>query len=208
LKSVIHSLQEAKGRIGLSVSGLEATAEPKWLEHLSKTIAAQRDIFDEVVVYSNGSGIADPKHRDGVLRSLRAMRTTRIELSRHHWNESTNQEIMRFRSKTKDGHAVVVRLNTHFEAAARRLVSELGVTTRMVCILTQAGVRDIDGVESYLDWAYGLGIRDVVFRELCQFEPGTYRLNATAKWIDQNVVEADGLRKAVLPSLESPRRRW
>lgn len=185
--------------LGLSLSGLEATAEPQWLRGLLACLAAAAGeglVFDEKVLYTNGSGLATSPD---LILALADFNLTRVELSRCHPDAEVNQHIMRFNRNQPIRHAAV------YANTVRRLHEHLAV--RNSCILTRAGVATLPQVEHYLAWAADLGVRQVVFRELSRLE-GSYLPNVFTDWIEAHRVPIEPLLAAVAPSLEAPRPGW
>jgi len=185
--------------MGLSVSGLEPTADPQWLYRLMATIkqADKEGVrFDEKVLYTNGSGLVT--HRDMVTDLLQSG-FDRIELSRCHFDETTNQQIMRF-----NRNQPVWR-----NAAYERLVADMpaGLHLKNSCILTRPGIADVTGLENYLRWAVGLGVKEVVFRELSRLD-GTYQANTFSRWVEDNRVTIEPLLNQVVPAFSKPRTGW
>lgn len=186
--------------IGLSLSGLEATAEPVWLRRLLDTLAAAAGTtpFDEKVLYTNGSGL----HRHPwMAEALAEARFDRIELSRCHPDEAVNQGIMYFNRNEP------VWQNAPYEALVRRLTDSWPVQVKNSCILTRPGVHDLPGMEGYLDWAMDLGVRAVVFRELSRLDD-RYLPNATARWVEANRVPIEPILQKLSPSMSGTRAGW
>ncbi|OON70890.1 hypothetical protein [Hymenobacter sp. CRA2] len=195
-----ESLQPFRGLpLGLSLSGLEATAEPQWLRELLACLSgleAEGVVFDEKVLYTNGSGfVLSPD----LGPALQEFGLSRLELSRCHDDEAVNQQIMRFNRNQP------VRHNAVYAATVRTLHQHLFVKNS--CILTQAGVATLADVERYLAWAAGLGVRRVVFRELSRLE-GSYLPNVFTDWIEAQRVPIEPLLTAAVPTLERPRAGW
>ncbi|WBO84619.1 radical SAM protein [Hymenobacter yonginensis] len=185
--------------LGLSLSGLEATAEPRWLRDLLvclRGLEQEGVVFDEKVLYTNGSGLATSPDLGLALQDFGL---TRLELSRCHPDEAVNQGIMRFNRNQP------IRHNAVYEATVRWLHAHLAIKNS--CILTRAGVATLPDVEQYLAWAAGLGVRQVVFRELSRLE-GSYLPNVFTEWIEAQRVPIEPLLAAVVPSLENPRAGW
>lgn len=172
-------------RIFLSLSGKEPTESPEQLELISSAVNAARQsglVLSEAVMYSNLSGFC--KWGDRILEAVSALPLTRIEFSRHHFDEEINQRIMRFRSGER------IRYNETLSAVVKQLGERY--PERMVCVLQKAGIGDVEGVMRYLEFARSLGVNDVVFRELALFgdsvDPGS-----TAGYITGNRVEINDI---------------
>jgi hypothetical protein len=185
-------------QMGLSLSGLEATAEPEWLLRLLDLIhkVAPFTQFDEKVLYTNGSGLFKYPH---LISALQKTGFDRIELSRCHYNQTANQHIMYFNRNEP------VWENQHYENLVKILHSSLFVKNS--CILTQKGIKTIPDIETYLDWAMTLGVKEVVLRELSHIDQ-TYLKNTTAKWVTQNRVPIEPLLMAIAPTLSQTISGW
>jgi molybdenum cofactor biosynthesis enzyme MoaA len=201
--SYFNGLKEAllscKGlKIGLSLSGLEATAEPRWLIRLLDLLHSLKAefSFDEKVLYTNGSGfITFPE----IMEDLRKADFDRIELSRCHYDEKTNQEIMRFNRNQP------VWKNDVYESLFNN--SYLKDKIKNSCILTRKGVNSISEVENYLNWASNLGVSTVVFREMSRLDH-TYNLNTTSTWIEDNRIEIESIMQSIASSYTEIRKGW
>ena len=180
--------------MGLSLSGLEATAEPRWLLGLLEAIADFP--FDEKVLYTNGSGLL--KHPE-LIEALAEAAFDRIELSRCHHDQATNQRIMYLNRNEP------VWENPAYEDLVRSLLGRLSVKNS--CILTQPGIHTLEGMEAYLDWASALGVREVVFRELSRLDD-SYLRNRTAQWVEANRVPIEPLLAELSPSRSGTRAGW
>ena len=184
--------------IGLSLSGLEATADPAWLNALLQLLQhpAHIGLFDEKVLYSNGTGLYK---FPWMIPALAATGFDRVELSRCHHDEKVNQTIMYFNRNEP------VHRNAAYEDLLGQLLPQLHV--RNSCILTLQGIHDLPGMEAYLDWAMELGVRDVVFRELSRLDDH-YLPNATSKWVEANRIPIEPLLDELAPSLSETRAGW
>ncbi len=184
--------------IGLSLSGLEATAEPRWLLRLLDLIAeiSPDFTFDEKVLYTNGTGLH--KHA-ALVPALQQSAFDRIELSRCHPDQAVNQRIMYINRNEP------VWENAVYEDLVRSLQGKLFVKNS--CILTKPGVHTLAGMEAYLDWAADLGVREVVFRELSRLDDG-YLRNATALWVERNRVPIEPLLQELAPARSGTRAGW
>lgn len=184
--------------IGLSLSGLEATSEPRWLLRLLELLSDDSGLpdFDEKVLYTNGSGLVN--HPD-LIDALRLAGFDRIELSRCHYDEEVNQRIMYFnRNQPVYRNAAYEKLLQNFPTKP---------LLKNSCILTEAGINNLEQIERYLDWAIGLGVQKVVFRELSRLNE-EYENNSTKRWTDDNRVPIDPLLMIICPALDQLRSHW
>jgi hypothetical protein len=173
--------------IGLSLSGLEITDDAGFFGAVADEVLHAIDRGSHVldrVMYSNTNGVARVSTRDQVLDSVRRLRMTRAEVSRHAVDDARNQAIMRFRddaaAKTTDG----------FRAAVRALQDVTHV--RWVVVLQHGGVASANELREAIDFARELGINDVVFRELSRID-GVAKDNGTARYIEEHRITLETL---------------
>ncbi|MCU0658244.1 MAG: hypothetical protein MUF64_24175 [Polyangiaceae bacterium] len=183
--------------MGMSLSGLEATSEPAWLLRLLALIERHDALFPERVLYTNGTGLSTD---DRLVPALARARFDRIELSRCHLDERVNHRLMRF------DLAQPIRRRPVFEETLQKIHTS-GIPVKLVCILNAEGVATVEDVEAYLDGAEGLGVRQVVFRELSLLG-SIYRENRETRWIEKNRAPVRALLDRILPEAGETRAGW
>jgi hypothetical protein len=197
LQCVFDDFTKIPFTLGLSLSGLEATADPKWLVSLCQLLSMPQytKVFDEKVIYSNGSGLVD----ENLIDVLHQTGFYRIELSRQHYDEQINQKIMRFNSK------IAIRKNEIYAQVVRDLRNRSSIYVKNCCILTKLGISTVEDVERYAIWAKELGVQSCVFRELCQISigPDSFVENRTSSWIEENRVSMDSIANKIVCASES-----
>ncbi|MCR4761111.1 MAG: hypothetical protein K5705_12765 [Oscillospiraceae bacterium] len=171
-----------RGRsIFLSVSGMEPSESIEQLSLVSDAVRQAEQsgcVFTERVMYSNLSGFA--KNRERLTALVRSLKLTRIECSRHHFDDAVNQTIVRF----KDGETI--RQNSVFTQTVRELLQIVSVT--MVCVMQKTGIAAPEDILSYLEFARQTGVRKVVFRALSIFTEPADGVQIAA-YITENRVE-------------------
>lgn len=186
-----QALQELKSLpMSLSLSGLEATDHFSWF---SQTLDCFQEYetnyrpLEEKILYSNGAGFAK-EEKIPLFAKTKLFHFTRIELSRHHFEQKKNNIIMRFSQRQP------IRVQNVFE----HVVSELQQNTpiRLVCILQKSGICTLEGILDYLTWAKKLGISDVVFRELSRIGD-EYQENRTFQTIQQERVSLESILEKI-----------
>lgn len=173
------ALRELRGLpLGYSLSGLEMTDEPAWFGELAVHLRdhARHSPVTETVLYTNGAGLADPRHRDGILSALASLPRVSIEWSRHHFEAGANERIMRFRT----GHAAAGNEALSDAIKATRPVTRV----KLVCVVQTGGIDSVPLVLEHLEWARSLGVGTVIFRELSRLDE-SYRSNATARYLEE-----------------------
>jgi MoaA/NifB/PqqE/SkfB family radical SAM enzyme len=118
--------------------------------------------FHRKVFNSNGSGI-DRR----VVGLFLDAGITHVNLSRHHYVEQRNQEVMRF-SHAEWGS------DERFKAAVR-LIHEAGILVRVNCNLLAGYVDSVSSMERFVSWCESFGVNDVAFSET--FHLGMYEHN-------------------------------
>ncbi|WP_170292312.1 hypothetical protein [Xanthomonas maliensis] len=176
--------------LSYSLSGLEMTDDPDWLQRLLQTLSASSHgpQVEQRVLYSNGAGLARSAGAT-LVDALVAFELSWVELSRHHPQQAVNDAIMRFRAGEPVADTAV------FEQTARRIAARLPV--RLVCIVQRQGVDSAEQVQRYLHWAQRCGAEQVIFRELARLD-GEYRSNATLRYIEQRRIGMDALLEACM----------
>ena len=174
--------------MGLSLSGLEATASPPWMLRLLGLVDAHGPLFPEKVLYSNGSGLCTTP---ALIDAMQRTDFARVELSRSHFDEDINQSIMRFNRREP------VRRRAAFDQLVRSLHGRVAV--KLSCILTRAGVSTLAAIEDYITQAADLGVEQIVFRELSHLGDA-YLTNRFTRWIDDNRVDVRGLMEGIQSS--------
>lgn len=171
-----------------SLSGLEASDDADWLLQLLACLSDPADLPDveQRVLYSNGAGLAAIRGAE-LLTALERFGLSWLELSRHHHAAEANQRIMRFRP------GLAVAGAEDFRGLVRDAAGRFPV--QLVCLLQRGGIDSPKGVARYLDWAAGLGVSGVIFRELSRLDEG-YAANATARYLAERRVALEPLLQA------------
>ncbi|MFC6981061.1 hypothetical protein [Microbulbifer taiwanensis] len=186
-------LKELRGLpLSYSLSGLEMTDDRSWFLQLLETLAihaARGNPVESRVLYSNASGLVVLGDDPVLTRAITDFGFSWIELSRHHYDEKSNQGIMRFRSSS------LAADNMAFEKSVALLN---GITDiKLVCIVQTDGVDSLAEMLRYLAWARSLGVKHVIFRELSVLDR-RYKANATYRYIDSARVSVGRLMQEFL----------
>ncbi|MBB5864760.1 radical SAM protein [Xanthomonas sp. 3058] len=183
LSAALQLLREVP--LSYSLSGLEMTDDPEWLQVLLRTLSTTPDgpRVEQRVLYSNGAGFARAQGEQ-LIDALVDFGLSWIELSRHHPLQTGNDAIMRFRPDEPIADA------TTFRHVAQRIAARLPV--RLVCIVQRGGVDSADTVAQYIAWARRCGATQVIFRELSRLDDA-YRSNGTWRYIARHRVGVEDL---------------
>lgn len=171
--------------LSYSISGLEATDNIDWLLQLLNTLdrPSNKPFIEQKVLYSNGNGFAGNQQQT-LLNALLNFNLSWLELSRHHFDDKINQQIMRFKLDNP------IASNKQFTTTITNINNCIPV--KLVCILQKSGIDSPETIYQYLNWALQLGINTVIFREMSRIEQG-YRTNNTLNYIQQNRICLDTL---------------
>jgi hypothetical protein len=186
LRRALHTLKHVP--LSYSLSGLENTDDPDWLLQLLHTLGdVDGPAVEDRVMYTNGAGLATDGDR--LLPALRDFELSWLEWSRHHDDATANQAIMRFRGE------VAVRDQAVFEQTLK--AAQAAFPVKLICIVQRGGIASALDVCRYIDWARGLGVESVIFREFSVL-PDRYRRNVTRRYIDETRVPIDDLLLACM----------
>lgn len=179
---LIQAFRYVKNRkIFLSLSGKEPSESVDQLEKISIAVSKMEACgskFTERVMYTNLSGFT--KSWDQLIKVINDLKVSRIECSRHHYDETVNQNIVQFKYRE------LIKSNKVFIDVVHKLKNIVPV--KMVCVFQKAGVCNAIEVVKYLDFARKAGVKEVVFRELAVFADAVD--NGTTKdYIIENRVE-------------------
>lgn len=168
----------------VSLTGGEPTISPRLPRIL--TILASHNVRKRTIT-TNGSGLLSIPHgqKKTILDLLIDYKLAHLNISRAHYDEKINQEIM----KAKGGLS-----NENLEYVIRYAL-RYGVRPRLSCVLLKGYIDNFDEIIKYLDWAESLGADNVVFRQLMGFD---------SKAVKDGLVPRYCLEKevALLPFLE------
>lgn len=173
LQAVLENLKEST--VFLSLSGREPSESTEFVEKCLKSFALFENnggTVSERVMYSNLSGAA--KQIEQMCNLLSKYKLTRIEASRHHYDERLNQQIMNFRESD-------IQRNEVFWNTVKTLSDYTEI--RLACVLQKGGTDDNEKIKRYIREAQKNGVRSIVFRELSLLSDVIDR-NATGTYID------------------------
>ena len=111
---------------------------------------ALRD-YRRTVVNTNGSRISGE-----IVSAMQSAAVAHVNISRHHYDERCNQEIMRIRPELP---------NTTIASGIARIV-DAGMGVRMQCNIIKDYVDSVPKMLHYIDWCAGLGCGDISFSQV------------------------------------------
>lgn len=127
-------------------------------EQLLELIGIGSAHFSRTVLITNGVHLARRNFQDRMSRISDYARAglSVLSVSRHHWDDAVNAEIMGLDTRTPS-----VIASWRDVCAAHP-----SLRMRLICVIQRGGVEDWDCIAAYLDWATSLGIGEVCFKEL------------------------------------------
>jgi molybdenum cofactor biosynthesis enzyme MoaA len=168
----------------VSVTGGEASKDPR-LPRILRTIA--RHGARKRTLTTNGSGLLDVREGLPVIDWITATGVRHLNISRAHPDEARNGRIMRL-----PGQLPVESLR---EVVARARAG--GTRVRLSCVLLDEGIRDLEGILSYIDFARSLGADNVVFRQLMKTDPDAHAASSVVRYSDAQRVSLEPLLDAI-----------
>jgi hypothetical protein len=158
--------------------------EPGLVRHelLCEAIATGRETLGKSVLITNGHHLARraPAALGTALADYARAGLGVLAISRHHHNEDTSERLMNLRSDI-GGVARVWRTGR---------AGWPNMRLRFTCVLQRGGVDDMMALESYLDWAVGLGVPEICFKELyvSTSVESVYHRHSANEWSHANQV--------------------
>lgn len=136
--------------------------------------------YSRVVVNTNGSFISNE-----VASMLGAARVTHLNVSRHHYDEQHNQDVMKLRPPLSNG-TLIANLSP---------ILASGINLRMQCNLIKGHIDSVEKMLAYLDWCVGaVGCREVSFSQVFPLDLFDYQVPIEVGYAEK--VQID-LRKLV-----------
>lgn len=192
-----EALNELQGLpISYSLSGLEMSDDRQWFLTLLNVLQSHARVspVDKKVLYSNTSGLLAIEQDRELEQAIAKFEFSWIELSRHHFDQNLNQQLMRFRISS--GAAS----NTAFEHCLSFL--QKYTEAKLVCIVLSGGVDKLEQMQGYIHWARSLGVRKIIFRELSLLND-LYQNNSTYRYIGSARVSIANLARAYIEAKAS-----
>ena len=147
--------------VSVSITGGEPTVSPrliKILELIDKHNMRKRTIT------TNGSALLNEVNGKTVLDYLIDYKMDHLNISKTHYDEEINKKIMRY----KKGYCSNEDLAKIIPYALSK-----GLRPRLSCLLLKDGIYDVEGMAKYIEFYEKMGIDNVIFRELMDYDEKT-----------------------------------
>jgi molybdenum cofactor biosynthesis enzyme MoaA len=168
----------------VSVTGGEASRDPR-LPRILRAIA--RAGCRKRTITTNGSGLLDRREGAAVLDWLARTGVAHLNLSRAHPDDDANARLMGLR-----------------EPMPRRFLGQVsararagGIRPRLSCVLLRDGIARFEQLVDYLEFARGLGVDNVIFRQLMTTDPRSHAPNLVVRYCDRQRVALGPLLERV-----------
>ncbi len=188
LAGLHHVLATCAPWIGsVGVTGGEPSRDPLLARILAAMVASG---LRRRTMTTNASGLWLPVQtaaggRQAVADAIAESGLMHLNISRAAVSAADNAALMAMRGEVADGGG----LDDDALRAAITRVQRAEVSVRLSCVLLRDGVRDRDGIAAYLAYASGLGVQNVIFRQLMRPDPQTTRPVGVARYSDRQRVE-------------------
>lgn len=182
LERVLNALRPLDPSV--SVTGGEPSLYPR-LPAILRLLAAHN--ARKRTVTTNGSGLLELREGRTVLDWVTAAGVRHLNISRAHPDDERNATLMRL-----PGGLTLPQM--------RGVVSQAragGTRVRLSCVLLRGAIDSVDGIRRYLDFAAGLGVDNIIFRQLMKTSPSAYEANHVVRYGDSRRVFLEPLLDAL-----------
>jgi cyclic pyranopterin phosphate synthase len=164
----------------ISITGGEPSIDPR-LPRIIELI--QRHGFRKRTITTNGSGLLS----NNLVPKLMVGDFKHLNISRAHPDEKRNQAIMQIDPafSNEDLHRIIHQTRG------------TGLRPRLSCVLLRGEIDSIDAIEVYLEWAGSVGVDNVVFRQLMEFNHASCTGDPVITFSDARRVMLDPILHAI-----------
>lgn len=169
----------------ISITG----GEPTKSRRLKRTLELiDKYDYRKRVITTNGSGLLDVVEGKSVIQHLVNNGFSHLNISRTHYDEDINKSIMQYRR----GYFSNDDLMKIVDFAKMN-----NLRPRMSCVLLKEGVNSLEEMIKYLDFYESLGIDNVVFRELADFDSKTMLNPEKMEYCNANKIRLNDIWKQI-----------
>lgn len=168
----------------VSITGGEPTISPR-LPHIARML--QEYDFRKKVVTTNGSGLFRkmPGEKQSTIDTLMETEFDHMNISRAHWDETLNNEIMLFKTKRNIPNDNILKVQEYLKGST--------VKTRLSCVLTKKGIHTVQDMKDYVRYFNeSSGFDNFIFRELMYHD---------RKSVNQSIIEWSDNERVLLNDL-------
>lgn len=144
----------------ISITG----GEPTLCKHLTEVLQLiDKYGFRKRTITTNGSGLFTVQNGSTIIENLEKYNVDHLNISRAHFDELRNQDIMRYNDLTH--YCGLDMLHDILEFTNNHRISH-----RMSCLLLKEGVNSVDMIRQYVEHLQNIGANNFIFRELMDYD--------------------------------------
>lgn len=128
---------------------------------------------------TNGSGLFDEYNSRTILQHIVDNKFQHLNISKAHYDESINKDIMQY-EKGYCSNDDLKKIITYSKVNNLR--------PRMSCLLLKSGINNLNEVKKYLNYYQSIGIDNVIFRELMDFDKQSMSNISKMNYCNENKV--------------------
>ena len=144
----------------VSITGGEPTLSPI-LTDVVKMVDERN--FRKRTITSNGSGLFNIQDGDMIINNLIKYNFDHLNISRTHYDDAKNREIMRFAAEKE--YCTMEMMKEIF-----RITNESTLHHRLSCLLLKEGINSVAEMEKYIQFYQDMGCNNFIFRELMDYD--------------------------------------
>lgn len=171
--------------VSVSLTGGEPTLSPKLIRILQ---LLEKHHIRKRTITTNGSSLLDEIEGKKVLDYLIDYHMDHLNISKAHYDENINRQIMKY----KKGYCSNEMLKKIIPYAL-----EHGLRPRLSCLLLKDGIHSVEDMVQYISFYEKLGIDNVIFRELMDYDEKSMSNLEKMKYCLRNKVSLNEVWKEI-----------
>ncbi len=147
----------------VSITGGEPTLSPR-LYRVCQLL--KKHNIRKRTITTNGSCLLNVNCSNGWQTNLETLIECgfkHLNISKAHYDDSINHKLMRYPGNE-------IRSSGEYIKFITNIANPAGLRVRLSCVLLNEGIGTVPEMKKYMNWAEGLGVDNVVFRELMRYD--------------------------------------
>jgi GTP 3',8-cyclase len=149
----------------------------------------KRSGYRKRTLTTNGSGLLDSMDGKPIIQHIADNGFSHLNISKAHYNEEINKRIMQY----KEGSGYCSNEIIETVVAYSKSYS---LRPRMSCLLLKEGISNLSDIINYIEYYRGIGLDNVIFRELMDYGCDMSNLKKT-KYCTENKVKLNDIWKEI-----------
>lgn len=118
-------------------------------------ISLAKKYFNKIVLITNGMFLSYKKEENckKMIEEMIKAGLTVISISKHHYNDETNKQIMGVDTKTTE----LLKIISSYKKTLQ---------IRLICVLQKNGIKDTESIQNYINYAIEHEVKEICFKEL------------------------------------------